>query len=304
MFNLVLVSLLWALSFALIKTHISGLDSTALATVRNALALLVFLPFFRWKAVPVRYGVAFAAIGGIQFGLMYALYMAAFPLLQASEVVLFTVFTPIFVALIGAVLERRLSVRWLSAAVLAAVGTGVVFWQRADYGALWKGFLLVQASNVCFAFGQVAYKRLRPRLPEVRESAFFAWLMAGGFAATLACSFWAQVDWLAFFRAPSPEQWGVLVYLGVIASGVGFFLWNRGAVQVNTGTLAVFNNLKLPLGVGVALAYAWAFSGTLPDCETLVRLGVAGAILVLALCLCEGKSEAREMKISEGTGRE
>jgi drug/metabolite transporter (DMT)-like permease len=162
----------------------------------------------------------------------------------------------------------------------------VVFWQRADYVVLGKGFLLVQASNLCFAFGQVAYKRFRPRLPAVRDSAFFAWLMAGGFIATLACSLWTGVDWPAFFRAPSQGQWGVLVYLGVIASGAGFFLWNRGALQVNAGTLAVFNNLKLPLGVGCSLAYAWVYSNAVPEWGMLVRLTVAGVILLLALRLC------------------
>lgn len=296
MIHLVLVSLLWAFSFVLIKTHISTLDTTALATVRNALALLVFLPFFRWNAVPLRHGALLAGIGAVQFGLMYALYMAAFPLLQASEVVLFTVFTPVFVALIDAALERHLSPRWLGASVLAAVGAGVVFWHRADYAALWKGFLLVQASNVCFAFGQVAYKRLRPRLPAVRDSTFFAWLMAGGFVATLACSLWVGGDWPAFFRAPSLGQWGVLVYLGMIASGAGFFLWNRGALQVNAGTLAVFNNLKLPLGVLCALTYAWAYAGAVPENETLVRLALAGALLLLALRLCSapaGKSASK-----------
>jgi drug/metabolite transporter (DMT)-like permease len=294
MLHLIFVSLLWAFSFVIIKEHMSGLDTTALAAVRNALALLVFLPFFRWRAIPLRYGVVLALIGGVQFGLMYALYMAAFPLLQASEVVLFTVFTPIFVALLDAVLARRFAPRWLAAAALAVVGAGIVFWQRADYASLWKGFLLVQASNVCFAFGQVAYKRLRPRLPEVRDSAFFAWLLAGGSAATVACSFWAGVDWPAFFRVPSATQWGVLVYLGTIASGVGFFLWNRGALRVNAGTLAVFNNLKLPLGVVCALAYVRVFSGKLPEQEMLVRLGLAGAILFAALCLCSAPGNVPE----------
>jgi len=43
------------------------------------------------------------------------------------------------------------------------------------------------------------------------------------------------------------------VYLGVLASGAAFFLWNLGAVRVSTGTLAVMNNAKLPLGVAVSL---------------------------------------------------
>ena len=45
------------------------------------------------------------------------------------------------------------------------------------------------------------------------------------------------------------------VGLGVIASGVGFFLWNVGATRVSASTLAVMNNAKVPLGVTVALLF-------------------------------------------------
>ena len=44
-----------------------------------------------------------------------------------------------------------------------------------------------------------------------------------------------------------------MLYLGVLASGVCFFLWNFGAIKVNVGTLAVFNNLKVPLGVAASI---------------------------------------------------
>ena len=47
----------------------------------------------------------------------------------------------------------------------------------------------------------------------------------------------------------------VLLYLGLLASGVGFFLWNVGATRVSAGTLAVFNNVKIPLAVVVSLLF-------------------------------------------------
>ena len=46
---LLLVSLLWAFSFSLIKRHLGGLDSSFVAAVRLGLALLVFLPFVRLR---------------------------------------------------------------------------------------------------------------------------------------------------------------------------------------------------------------------------------------------------------------
>jgi drug/metabolite transporter (DMT)-like permease len=34
-----------------------------------------------------------------------------------------------------------------------------------------------------------------------------------------------------------------------VASGIGFFLWNKGASKVNPGTLAAFNNAVVPLAI-------------------------------------------------------
>ena len=48
-------------------------------------------------------------------------------------------------------------------------------------------------------------------------------------------------------------QWGVLAWLGLVASGVGYFAWNQGATRVDAGTLAVMNNALVPAGLAVNL---------------------------------------------------
>ena len=45
------------------------------------------------------------------------------------------------------------------------------------------------------------------------------------------------------------DQWKSILYLGFVASGIGFFLWNKGATLSNPGTLAAFNNAVVPLAV-------------------------------------------------------
>lgn len=49
-------------------------------------------------------------------------------------------------------------------------------------------------------------------------------------------------------------QWSVLVWLGVVASGLGYFMWNYGATQVDAGTLGIMNNVHVPAGLLVNLA--------------------------------------------------
>ncbi len=70
----------------------------------------------------------------------------------------------------------------------------------------------------------------------------------------------------------------VLLYLGLLASGVGFFLWNVGATRVSSGVLAVFNNAKIPLAVVVSLL-------VFHEQTDLVRLAIGGGIMLLALYL-------------------
>ena len=108
----------------------------------------------------------------------------------------------------------------------------------------------MQASNLCFALGQVWYRRWHRRHREVKDLAVFGWLYAGAVLATVPAA------WLGGVRAwpaLTGVQLAVLAYLGLVASGLGFFIWNRGATRVSTGVLAVMNNLKTPLGVVVAL---------------------------------------------------
>ena len=250
MYYLVGVSLLWAFSFGLIKGNLTGLDSTGVAFVRLVCAMLVFLPFFRPKLIPRRLGLTFAAIGGIQFGLMYVLYLAAYQHLQAYEVALFTILTPFYVIFLDGALSGKIARQAILATTLAVVGAGILQWRSGISSEGLIGFTLMQGSNLCFAGGQIAYKRLREPIPKVSDASLFGWLYLGALVATGTASLFFT-NWSVF--TPTSTQWGTMVFLGLFASGIGFFGWNVGATKVTASTLAVFNNLKIPLAVTVAL---------------------------------------------------
>lgn len=71
-------------------------------------------------------------------------------------------------------------------------------------------------------------------------------------------------------------QWGILLWLGVGASGLGYFMWNYGATQVDAGTLAIMNNALIPAGLLVNLAI-WQQH---PD---WFRLTLGGTVIALSL---------------------
>jgi len=274
---LLFVSLIWAFSFGLIETYLSGLDANTVAFLRLGISLLVFLPFLRPRRAPPGRALALVALGAVQFGIMYAAYIASYAYLHAYEVALFTVFTPIWVTLLDDAWVRRFHPVSLLAAGLAAAGTAIVVYRGADSAAIWHGFWLVQVANGCFAAGQVAYRRLVSGTGLGRDSAIFGWLFLGATLVTGALV-WLEPSPVRWPAGPVP--WLVLGYLGAVASGLGFFLWNAGARRVNAGTLAVFNNLKVPLAVAVSLL----FFGELAD---LPRLLAGGAVVIAALWLNE-----------------
>lgn len=275
MLLLLAVSLLWAFSFGIIKTTLVGLPSPAVAVIRLGFALLIFLPFLRPGEIAKRTAAWLAAIGAIQFGLMYLLYLQAFQRLKAHEVALFTILTPLYVALLDGALSNRLAPRHAAAAALSVVGAGVLVWGGVATPDFVVGFLLVQGSNLCFAAGQIAYKRTRPALPHLTDTQIFAWLTVGAFliAAAFAGPF---VNWTAF--APTSFQWAVLAFLGLVATGLGFFAWNLGALRVNTGVLAALNNAKVPLGVLVSILF-------FRESADPVRLALSFALLAAAVWL-------------------
>ncbi len=271
---LVFVTFLWAFSFSLIDEYLSGtVDSDFAVLSRVVLGGLAFLALTRWRGVQSELKIGVIIIGALQFGVTYLCLYRSFGYLTAPEVMLFTITTPIYVALIDDLLHRRFSPVALIAAALAVIGAAVIRYDGIT-GDYFLGFFLLQISNVSFAAGQVGYKHLIQRYPtDVPLHQFFGYFYIG---AVLI----AGPSFLIFGdMSMMPEttlQWGVILWLGVAASAVGLFLWNRGATLVDAGTLAVMNNALIPTGLLVNLVI-WN-----RDAD-LMRLAIGGAIIVLSL---------------------
>ena len=87
-------------------------------------------------------------------------------------------------------------------------------------------------------------------MKNVSNYSLFGLLYAGAVFTTLIASI-LTTDYRSI--SLSSEQIYTLIYLGIISSGLAFYLWNTGATKVNAGTLAVFNNLKIPVAILVSL---------------------------------------------------
>ncbi|MFW6334397.1 MAG: EamA family transporter, partial [Desulfosalsimonas sp.] len=160
------VTILWAFSFSLIGEYLSGhVDSYFAVFSRTFLASLMFLPLIRWSGVRPGLAARLMVLGGVQLGLMFSFYYNSFEFLSVPEVVLFTVFTPIYITLIYDLLNRRLTLWYLATAAAAVAGAALIRYNPLS-GNFLTGFMMVQAANICFAAGQVGYKKLMESSPD------------------------------------------------------------------------------------------------------------------------------------------
>ena len=278
MLYLAVVSIIWAFSFGIIGSSLTGVDSYLVATLRLASASLVFLPFLRPKYIQGIDGLRLFFYGFIQFGLMYACYMKAYQYLPSHLVALFSIFTPIYVVLINAIRKRQFSLQYVIAALLSVCGAAVIKVQGLPSGDFWIGFALMQIAGIAFAFGQIAYRDWKRTHSLVPDSAIFALLTLGGTLCAGLFSF-ALADQTSLVITST--QWLSILYLGLVASGLGFFLWNKGATKTNPGTLAAFNNAVVPL----AMLFSLFIFGEIDQIksEKLIRLAIGGLIIASAV---------------------
>jgi drug/metabolite transporter (DMT)-like permease len=208
---------------------------------------------------------------------------------------MFTIFTPFYVILLDSFFAKKFrTFAWI--AVLCTVLGSAVISYSSNFEIVGEnirsrdfllGFWLLQISNLCFAIGQFFYAKMFLRSDDkifpsettkkINHTKIFALLYLGGSIITfIVASFSTSI--IDSFCILSKAQIFSLLYLGIIASGLGFFLWNVGATKVGTTLLAIFNNLKIPLAVLAALIF-------LPEKINFIRFVVGSALIIISLLL-------------------
>ncbi|MFC2082307.1 EamA family transporter [Bacteroidota bacterium] len=285
MIYLLIVSLIWAFSFGLIKTNLTGLDPVFVSFLRLFISLLVFLPFLRLGGLSRKTICALVGTGAVQYGVMYLTYIYSYQYLQSYEIALFTVFTPIFVTFTNDLINKKVNKIFLLSAVIAVAGAGIILYKNLDSENFIAGFLLIQISNICFAAGQIFYSKIKSGISEISNHSIFGLLYLGAVMVTFITGIFS----IDFDRTSlSNDQFWTLIYLGIVSSGIAFYLWNVGATKVNAGVLAIFNNLKIPLAMSVSI-FIFGESGD------IFNLAIGAIIILSALLINQRFLENRKL---------
>ena len=274
MWRLVAVSIIWAFSFGLIKGKLTGLDSGLVASIRLILCFLCFAPFI-FKISQQNMRLRLMGLGIVQFGVMYLAYIQSYQYLPGYLVAVFTIFTPFYVIALNLIFDKttrgsRALMMALSAVVLSIAGAATIVFKAPGQDEFIIGFLILQLANIAFAIGQWNYQRWADKDSNAGN---MAWMYLGAALFASLVSF-PQLDWPNVVI--TEDQAMVLLYLGIIASGLCFYLWNSGSKQVSPATLAVMNNGYIPIAV---IASIVLFS----EDVDLLRLIIGGSLILLSV---------------------
>lgn len=238
----------WGVNFVVIKAGLDHLPPLLFSALRFLAAAFPAILFLRTPGVAWRWVIIVAGLLGVlQFGLLFSGMAAGMPPGLTSLVVQAQApFTAVFaVLLLG---ERLTGVRVAGLAV-AIAGVGLIaldLGKASPAGA----FLLVLAAAAAWGLANIAMKRAQP--PDSLR--FMVWVSALSVLPLLAGS--------AIMEGPSRDlaavreiPWvavGSIVFVGVVATVLGFGVWGYLIRTYSAATVAPFSLLVPVFGVASA----------------------------------------------------
>ena len=284
------VTFLWSTSWVLIKIGLADIPAITFAGLRYALAFLVLTPLLarprlRAEMRSLR-AVQWAQLAGLGL-LMYTLTQGAQFLglvyLPATTASLLLSFSPVAVALLGAVTLGELPSRWqwLGTAVYLT-GAWVYLQPAALSGTAWLGFAIVSVGVAANAGSAVAGRGLQR---SATLSPLLMTLVSMGVGSVILLGAGLAVEGLPSLGVRS---WAIVAWLAIVNTAFAFTLWNATLRVLPALTSSLINNTML---VQIA-ALAWIFLG-----ESLGARERAGLALAVAGVLVSQLPGARARRM-------
>ncbi|MFH1653648.1 MAG: EamA family transporter [Pseudomonadota bacterium] len=248
MIEIWLVTLCWGLSFPLARFLVAELDPLWITTFRFLLGGLALFLFFLFKGEKRKLKIEsvrliiFLAI--FEFFLVYFFYLTSIKYLPASKVAALTLTTPVIVLILDSIFKRKMPLlKILIPFIFATLGAVVLYDKSASHSAdkynQIIGFICIIISNTSFAFANVI---LRSRM---NSSNIF---VTG--SAQIVAGIMSMIASILVVGAPnriSTERFAILIYLSVVATGIGFWFWNRSVNKLGALYPGLISNLKAPI---------------------------------------------------------
>jgi drug/metabolite transporter (DMT)-like permease len=222
----VISSALGGMAAAVTRFIIDAADPVTIAVFRFGLGFLILLPValvLRCRWPRGRDWIGVAALGVMFYGAFFVVYAEALVYTTAARGALAISTLPLLTMIVAALLEKeKLTVR-KSVGVLVAM-SGVALALAAGLAEApaqaWRGDLIMTAGMLSMALYNVLSRPFMQRSSPLGY-ATAGMAFGGGFNALLVL----QSGGFAAVAAFGPAQWAGVLYLGVFAGALGFYLW-------------------------------------------------------------------------------
>ncbi len=277
------VAIIWGLSFVAASAILTTIAPLILATIRFIIAASLFSPVIIWE---YRRGNRPSITDLKELALLGLLSMSIYFWLQYTGVqyagagisaVLATGFTPVLTGIAGTVLlKERVTAKKGAGIALGLTGVALIALPKIVIGSVDWLFLLGVAcllgNAVCWSMYSTLSRRLMKRIGNPLMVTAYTTMFGLLFLIPLSLT----SDWGAVARLTT-DQWLSILYLAVVCSCVGYFLWNYTLSKLE----AVKATVWLYLEPVAAFIGSFALFGQVPTALTIV----GGAAIIIGAFL-------------------
>ena len=250
---LVLANVVFGTTFVATKPMLDRIPPFTIATGRFAIALLVLMPLLLRSGRRPNLGRNSALLGFVGFFLLYFSQNLGLEMTSATNGALIHGGIPVFTMLIaGPVLAERLNASRLTGVLISLLGVGAVILcgNGAKVNLSLAGDSLILLSGVAMA----AYLVIGRKVFSGEDTLeILAGATCYGLLFLLPAS-GAEIVTRGIER-PTNGDLACWIYLGVIASALGFFLESAGLHHLEAGQASLFANLSPLVGITVAALF-------------------------------------------------
>lgn len=270
--SIVFVMLIWGSSFAVTKTVVQEVSPYLFATLRHIVACVVLLPFYLRQRKKVKQQLPYkrlAAMGITGITVYYGLFNFAMLYIPASTGALVEGLIPVAIAIPAALLlKEHIGGRSIAGIILCVTGVVLVgFVGRPEGAHTLRGSILMLLAVCCWS----GYTLLSRSLKDTDT------LLATSVSTFIGSAFLIPIAAVDLYQHGMPEisgkAWAGIIYLGVFASALAYFLYNRALESLPAAQVGNFLNLNPVIGALIAMIFLK---------DTFTPWQMAGGVLVLA----------------------
>ncbi|MHC1784346.1 MAG: DMT family transporter [Anaerolineaceae bacterium] len=269
-----LVTILWATSFILVKLVIKDIPAITFAGLRYFIAFLCLLPFGLSRSTRNEIGslnridwMKLIGVGLLYYSVTQAAIFVGLSHLPAMSVNLILNISPVLVTLLGIVLLAEKPAMHQGLGVLANLaGVLIYFLPAASFGGAWVGLAAMVLALVGNSFS-VILNRVINR--SQRYSVMTLTLITMGFGSIVMLVGGVLIQGLP----PIPfTGWAIILWMAIVNTALAFTLWNYTLRTLKAMESSIINGAML---IEIAVL-AWIFLGEAQTPVQITGLALAG----------------------------